>query len=68
LRPRPHLRIVPSKRAGEPHIEGSRLTTPTIAALGERGFNPSEIAERYDVDDISVAEALDLERDLAMTA
>jgi hypothetical protein len=27
LRPRPHLRIVPSKVAGEPHVEHSRLTT-----------------------------------------
>ena len=39
LRPRPHLRIVPSKVSGEPHIAGSRLTTPTIAALGERGLS-----------------------------
>ncbi len=68
LRPRPHLRIVPSKVTGEPHIAGSRLTTPTIAALGERGLSPSEIAEMYEVDDTAVAEALDLERDLAMTA
>jgi uncharacterized protein (DUF433 family) len=59
---------VPSKVTGEPHITCSRLTTPTIAALGERGLSPSEIAAMYDVDGISVAEALDPERDLAMTA
>ena len=68
LRPRPHLRIVPSKVTGEPHIAGTRLTTPTIAALGERGLSPSEIAEMYEVDDTAVTEALDLERDLAVTA
>ena len=38
LRPRPHLRIVPSKVAGEPHVEQSRLTTQTIAALADRGY------------------------------
>src|SRR5947207_13425694 len=37
-RPRPHLRIVPGKCAGEPHLDGTRVTTTAIAALAERGF------------------------------
>ena len=44
LRPRPHLRIVPSKVAGEPHVEHSRLTTQTIAALADRGYPVAQIA------------------------
>ena len=47
LRPRPHLRIVPSKVAGEPHIEHSRLTTQTVAALASRGYTAAQIADMY---------------------
>ena len=36
--PDAHLRIVPGRCAGEPHLLGTRLTTRTIAALAERGY------------------------------
>lgn len=65
LRPRPHLRIVPSKVAGEPHVEHSRLTTQTIAALALRGYESSQIAAMYDEPDDVITEAIDLERQLA---
>jgi uncharacterized protein (DUF433 family) len=65
LRPRPHLRIVPLKVAGEPHIVDSRITSRSLAALSGRGFEPGRIAEMYRVDHQSVIEALDLESQLA---
>lgn len=65
LRPRPHLRIVPSKVAGEPHIERSRLTTQTIAALSDRGYPAAQIAAMYDERAEVISEAIDLERQLA---
>ena len=65
IRPRPHLRIVPSKVAGEPHIEHSRLTTQTVAALSERGYPAGQIADMYDESVQAILEAIDLERQLA---
>lgn len=67
--PRPHLRIVPGKVAGEPHLARSRLTTRTVAALSWRGFSPDQIAALYPDEDVSgLAEALDLERQLQPSA
>jgi uncharacterized protein (DUF433 family) len=64
-RPREHLRIVPGKCAGEPHLEGSRLTTPTIAALAARGYGIDDLARLYpDESPTSIAEAIDLETSL----
>lgn len=66
--PRPHVRIVPARVAGEPHLLGSRLTTLSISALAARGMPAVEIASLYDLDGELVNEALDLERQLAMTS
>ena len=64
-RPREHLRIVPGKCAGEPHIDGSRLTTVTIAALAGRGYTLDDVARLYpDEARESLEEAIDLERSL----
>ena len=64
-RPREHLRIVPGKCAGEPHLDGSRLTTVTIAALAGRGYTLDDVARLYpDETRESLAEAIDLERSL----
>ncbi|MDQ3433312.1 MAG: DUF433 domain-containing protein [Actinomycetota bacterium] len=64
-RPREHLRIVPGKCAGEPHLEDSRLTTPTIAALAARGYGMHDLARLYpDESPTSIAEAIDLETSL----
>lgn len=64
IRPRPHLRIVPERVAGEPHVQGTRLTTQTLAGLARRGFTVERIAQMYDVPGQAVEEALDLEADL----
>lgn len=68
LRPRPHLRIVPAKVAGEPHVERSRLTTQTVAALAARGYPPVSIAGMYEEPVTAIEEAIDLERQLAQSA
>jgi uncharacterized protein (DUF433 family) len=65
VRPRPHLVIVPSKVSGEPHLEHSRITTLTLAALAARGYSVERIARMYDEPEGVVAEALDLERQLS---
>jgi len=65
LRPRPHLRIVPAKVTGEPHIEHSRVTTQTVAALADRGFSAEKIASMYEVSGEAVQEGIELERQLA---
>jgi uncharacterized protein (DUF433 family) len=64
LQPRPHLRIVPDKVSGEPHVEHSRVTTQTLAALAVRGCAAAAIANMYDLSPDAVAEALDMERQL----
>jgi len=65
IRPRPHLRIVPTKVAGEPHIQDSRVTTQTVAALAARGFLAEQIASMYSVGTEAVSEGIDLERQLS---
>lgn len=67
-RPRPHLRIVPGKVAGEPHLAHSRLTTRAVAALKRRGFTVADIADMYHEDPQALAEALDLEAQLTRAA
>ena len=65
LRPRPHLRIVPGKLGGEPHLAGSRLPTRSIAALAGRGLGPAEIASLFlDQTRAAITEAIELERQL----
>lgn len=64
LRPRPHLRIVPDRVAGEPHLEHTRLTTQTLAGLAARGYSVQRLAEMYDVPEVAVREAVDLESTL----
>lgn len=65
VRPRAWLRISPSRVAGEPHIEHSRLTTQTVAALADRGYPLGQIAEMYDEPVEAIEQAVDLERQLA---
>ncbi|HVL98668.1 MAG TPA: DUF433 domain-containing protein [Egibacteraceae bacterium] len=64
--PRPRLRIVPGKVAGEPHLVGSRLTTRTVAGLAVRGLSVAQIAVLYPHEEPeALAEAVELERSLA---
>jgi uncharacterized protein (DUF433 family) len=66
IRPRPHLRIVPGKVSGEPHIAGSRITTQNIVALYRRFGAVDDVVGLYpDLQREAIAEAVDLETDLA---
>jgi uncharacterized protein (DUF433 family) len=69
IQPRPHLRIVPGKCAGEPHLSGTRVTSLVIKALADRGFSEDAVARLYpDQERVALAEAVDLERALAGAA
>lgn len=64
--PRPHLRIVPGKLAGSPHIERSRIETQALAALARRGLEEESIYRLYpSIQRPAIDEALDLERQLS---
>ena len=66
IRPRPHLRIVPGKVSGEPHIAESRITTQVVAALFRRTRDVQAIVELYPGFSVAQFEdAIDLERSLA---
>jgi uncharacterized protein (DUF433 family) len=62
--PTPHLRIVPAKVAGEPHVEGSRITSRSLAALAARGLQLGRISELYGLSEAIVGEAVELEAQL----
>jgi uncharacterized protein (DUF433 family) len=47
VRPRPLLRIVPGKLAGEPHVENTRVSTTMLDAMVERGYRPNDIRDLY---------------------
>jgi len=67
--PDEHLRIVPGRCAGEPHLLGTRLTTRTVAALARRGYELSTIAALYpDEDAAALGEALRFEDKLTHVA
>jgi uncharacterized protein (DUF433 family) len=64
-KPREHLRIVPGKLSGSPHVAHTRLETVTIASLRKRGFDPEGVERLYpDVKPIALVEAVDLEQQL----
>ena len=63
--PRPHLRIVPGKLAGSPHIVSSRIETVAIAALADRRLETDRIHALYPaVSPVAIGEAIDLEQQL----
>lgn len=62
--PKPHLRIVPAKVAGEPHVADSRITSRSLAALAGRGIGADRIGEMYGLSQTIVTEAIDLEAQL----
>ena len=60
---------MPGRCAGEPHLLGTRLTTRTIAALAERGYDLDTIAALYpDEDADALGEALRFEQRLVHAA
>lgn len=68
-RPRPLLRIVPGKCSGEPHVQGTRITTATLASLFERGYDLDGVAALYpDEPREALAQAYDLEQHLRSAA
>jgi uncharacterized protein (DUF433 family)/DNA-binding transcriptional MerR regulator len=63
--PREHLRIVPGKLSGEPHVLDTRIETCVIASLHRRGFSEVELLGLYgDLSPDSISEALSLEDQL----
>jgi uncharacterized protein (DUF433 family) len=65
-KPRPHLRIVPGKLSGSPHIAHTRIETLAISALAERGFDWTKLERLYPaVQPVALVEAVDLERQLS---
>lgn len=65
LSPGPHIRIIPGKLHGEPHILDTRLPTSTVFALSERGYDVQAISELYrDVSRDALSEAIEFERSL----
>ena len=63
--PKPHLRIVPGKLSGSPHIVSTRIETIAISALRDRGLDHEKIHQLYPVvAPMAIAEAIDLERQL----
>lgn len=66
FRPRPHLRIVPRKLSGSPHVEDTRVETQALQALSRRGFSVENITELYPfLGSGEITEALELEEQLA---
>ncbi len=63
--PRSHLRIVPGKLAGEPHVAETRIETRVLAALKRRAMPESDIIELYPgLTAATLSESLDLEQQL----
>jgi len=63
--PRPHLRIVPGKLSGSPHVASTRIETLALFALRRRGVDDEGIHRLYPVvAPVAIAEAIDLERQL----
>jgi uncharacterized protein (DUF433 family) len=64
-RPRPTLRIIPGKVSSEVHAVNTRITSPMIKALADRGINPEGIQELYPfLSSGNIADALSLEAQL----
>lgn len=64
--PRVHLRIVPGKLGGSPHVVHTRIESRALSALAASGLPSSKIRELYpEIDAAAVDDALALERQLA---
>lgn len=64
--PRPHLRIVPGKLGGSPHVVHTRLESQAIGGLARAGLPTAKIYRLYpNVERPAIDDALDLERQLA---
>ncbi len=68
IEPRPHLRIVPGKVAGEPHVAGTRVTTLALASLLAEAYGVEQVARMYDLPPSVVRESAELEAQLGTFA
>jgi DNA-binding transcriptional MerR regulator/uncharacterized protein (DUF433 family) len=65
LTPRPHLRIIPGKLHGEPHVIDTRIPSAAIYALARSGYSPAQIRVVYpEAPQDAIDEAIDLERSI----
>lgn len=65
LEPRPRLRIIPGKLHGEPHLAGTRISSATIFALDQLGYDRATIREMYpEAAAEAIDEAIEFERSL----
>ena len=63
--PRPHLRIVPGKLAGAPHVQNTRVETQALGALSARRMSIDVIASLYPMlERTAIQDAIDLEEQL----
>ncbi len=64
-RPRAHLRIIPGKLHGEPHILNTRIPSSTVYLLAQAGYSSDAIRRMYpEVGVEALHEAIDLEQSL----
>jgi uncharacterized protein (DUF433 family) len=65
VEPRPLLRIIRGKLAGEPHVRDTRVPTTMLDAMIERGYGAKDVVELYPfLTTQAVAQARDLELQL----
>ncbi len=65
LEPRPHLRIIPGKLHGEPHLLGTRIASATIYTLHTSGYGAEQIRVMYpEAAPHALRQAIDLEQSL----
>jgi len=63
--PRPHLRIIPGKLSGEPHVAHTRVATRSLAALRRDGLSVENISSLYpDLSNAAIGESWELEEQL----
>ncbi len=65
VEPRPHLRIIPGKLGGEPHVKATRIGTRAVAALLRDGLTADKVESLYpDLTQVDIEECRDLEAQL----
>lgn len=66
-RPRPHLRIIPGKLAGEPHVEHTRIKSRSMFSLLNEGLAKYQVLRLYpELTTEAVEECWDLENSLSL--
>ncbi len=69
VNPRPSLRIIPGKLAGEPHVRGTRISSRMVAALVRDGLSEDRVVLLYpDLTRESVLDCINLEKQLQRNA